>query len=1019
MSPRERPRPPRGEPTEGVVAHVFFLPTGRPMTPGDFLRALWPTEGIFCLATPFVIPGSSPPKTVYAHKTFDDISEAVSFVLRERGTNDMFFAIHTLQEHQVWNAEKTNLRTGQLGANEVRTHKNMKAARCFFFDLDVGSEVNKYSSQAAAVTDLIRFCKITNLPRPLVVTSGGGLHVYWIVTEALDSTAWKVEAQKLKQLARHHGLKADPSRTTDVSSVLRVAGTSNFKDRSNPREVKTLTPIVETGTGAFIALVGKALIEAGVEIQTPVKFEASNLLGSNTEREFDGPPVSLKGLLLACGQMRRLAMAKGMYSEPEWYNGVVGIGRFLEDGHRRVQQMSQGFPGYNVEATAAKIHQHENRRDTNGKALGPTSCAKLAEVSGAANDDICIGCPFAGKVHGPLGAARFKDPAPAPVVIDLLGLTSVTTPIPDPPKPFVRLKGGGIAVFAKDAGGEESYSTIYDYDLYPVRRLTNPTAALEQHVWHVTLPRGEAKDFTLDADMLYDTRKFVTAVSNQGIYPNKGHLPYLQEYMVAYISQLQKLVDADAQCNHLGWTDECTAFILPDKVLHVDGTAKAAQLSLGAQRATTHIHKRGDAQTQIELLDFYNHPAYLANQFVVLAGFAAPIFHTTGHHGVIINASGDAGASKSTTLYTAASLWGQPELYPINGTNNGATVRGRNERVTVLANLPVCVDEITHMPIKDAIDLAMSITQPGHRIRLQTDGVERASVGSYKSTIMITTANNSLHGALSTDNAAGTAGSMRVFEIRFVANGVHKKHEADDFMHALKQNYGHLGELFITYVMPRLERITARVRAVTKEIDIELNIQSSERFWSATVAAVIVAGEVAKEMGLVAYDIQAIRRWACDVQIPLMRGIVKEEYSDPLAILADYLETISSNMLVMERVQRGNITNVLRRPTGALLAHFDVDDRMLYVLKKGFKDHCARIGANCLKILDDLGAVRGEGRIIPMKNTKRTLGAGTDYAKGQSTVFAINMAHPEVSGAVDLKVVGGTSADAPVLKAVS
>jgi hypothetical protein len=149
----------------------------------------------------------------------------------------------------------------------------------------------------------------------------------------------------------------------------------------------------------------------------------------------------------------------------------------------------------------------------------------------------------------------------------------------------------------------------------------------------------------------------------------------------------------------------------------------------------------------------------------------------------------------------------------------------------------VCVDEITHMPPRDAVDLAMSITQPGHRIRLQTDGVERASIGSYKATIMLATANNSLHGVLSLDNAAGTAGSMRVFEILFIPGKVHQKWEADEFLFKLKMNFGHIGEQFIYHVLKHKEAVIARVREVMKEIDTAANIKSSERFWSATVAA--------------------------------------------------------------------------------------------------------------------------------------------------------------------------------------
>jgi hypothetical protein len=1001
------------------------------MTPGEFLRAVWPAEGVFCLASPFIIPGSSPPKKVYAHKTFDDISDAVSFVLNQRSTKDLFFAVHTLKEHSLWNPEKLNIKTGELGSTEIRVQRNSKEARAFFFDLDVGDRADKYPSQGDAINDLKRFCAATKLPKPMVVTSGVGLHVYWLLSEPLESADWRTHATKLKQLARHYGLKCDPMRTTDTASVLRVAGTFNFKDKAKPKDVKALTPPVEIGTGQFLQMLDRAITEAGVTVQAPPKLGGSDpddILGSNTVREFEGPPVSLKAVLLACNQMKRLALAKGNVTEPEWYHGIVGVGRFLEDGHRRVHQMSQGYPGYDEADTSAKIRQHELRKDAvTGRPLGPTSCSKLAEVS-TIGDEGCVGCPFAGRVHGPIGAAKYKDPAPPPQVMELLSGISepVRVDIPDPPAPFVRLKGGGIAVYAEDADGNKSYNTIYEHDLFPIRRLSNLGQGLEQQVWHADLPRGESKDFTLDADMLYDSRKFVTAIANQGVYPHRGNIPGLQEYMVAYIAQLQKLVDADAQHNHLGWTDDFTRFIFPDKIISQDDTAKPAQLSVGAQRASAHVRKAGDINKQVELLRFYAHPAYRAHQFLVLAGLAAPIFFATGHHGVIVNASGDAGASKSTALYTAASFWGQPELYPINGTNNGATVRGRNERVATLANLPVCVDEITHMPAKDAVDLAMSITQPGHRIRLDTTGIERANLESYKATIMISTGNNSLHGLLSTDNAAGTAGSMRVFEIRFRDCGIHTKAQADDYLHDLKQNYGHFGELFVQYVVKNLPAVQARVRELVREIDASCNIQSSERFWSGTIAAVLVAGEIAQKLGFISYDLAALRQWIVTEQVPEMRGIVKEEYSDPLGIVTDYLETISANILVMEKLHHAtqqNLINVKRRPVGSLLAHYDTDEQVLYVLKKGFKDYCIRIGANARKIIDDLHASREGGRIIVNTNSRRTLGAGTEFAKAQSWCFVLNTSHREVSGSIDLKVIAGgaggeETVEKPVLSAV-
>lgn len=966
------------------------------MTPADFLRAVWPDTGIYCL----YIPGLKNERQ-RVHRVYDSIDEAAAAVTAFGAKHDVYFTIHTLRERQVPHRDP-ELRA--QGRTQVRVNTNTVEAKCFFFDLDIGPDTKKYDTRGEALTALKSFLDQTNLPKPLVTSSGGGFHVYWLLTDPIPSDEWRDHATRLRQLAMHYGLKADPSRTTDTSSVLRVVGTYNWKDHSNPRPVVTQLPGSPTATGVFVKAINEAIIVAGVTPQdAPQLLKAELELGSNLDIPYDGPTPRVASVLKSCKQFARLALMnqrKDRYSENEWYKTIIGIGRFTEEGNRGIHKLSNGATDYNEATCNAKIKQSE------GAQKGPSSCNTVASASDL-GDSLCVDCKHKGQVFGPIQAALREQEKPPPLIVEKVGEQIVKTELPDPPKPWKRTPEG-ITVVTKNGEGDEVVQVVYEYDLYPVRRLSNTQQGVEQQVWHVELPRGEAKDFTLDADMLYDIRKFVVAIAHQGIYPHKGHIPHLQEYMVAYIAQLQKLADADAQCNHLGWADEQKHFILPDKIMYPDGSAKPAQLSLGAQRASAYVQTKGSLEEQVKLMSFYNHPAYLPNQFFILAGLAAPIFYATGHHGVIVNASGDAGASKSTSLYTAASFWGQPELYPINGTNNGATVRGRNERVTVLANLPVCVDEITHMPIKDAVDLAMSITQPGHRIRLQTDGVERASIGSYKATIMLATANNSLHSMLSLDNAAGTAGSMRVFEIMFAANNVHTKWEADQFLFRLKENYGWIGEQFIYHVLKHKDEVVARVREVMAEIDKEVRIQSAERYWSATIAVVIVAGEIAYKLGLLPFSVSMIRQWVLEHQIPYMRGVVVQEYSDPLAIVADYLEQINGNILSMRKGQNGNISNIHHVPrSGALLAHYDLDDKMLYVLKKPFKDYCAKSGANATKIINDLFTPRDGARVIPQTHTRRVLGAGTEYAKAQSWCFAINMDHTAVSGMVKLKVVAG------------
>jgi hypothetical protein len=109
-----------------------------------------------------------------------------------------------------------------------RTKHNASGAKSFWLDIDVGTG-KQYVTQQKALDALAVFCRTLNLPRPIVVSSGAGLHVYWPLIHTLDPDTWKRYAEGLKRLCAEHGLFADPVRTADISSVLRTVGTSNRK----------------------------------------------------------------------------------------------------------------------------------------------------------------------------------------------------------------------------------------------------------------------------------------------------------------------------------------------------------------------------------------------------------------------------------------------------------------------------------------------------------------------------------------------------------------------------------------------------------------------------------------------------------------------------------------------------------------------------------------------------------------------------------------------------------------------
>jgi hypothetical protein len=248
---------------------------------------------------------------------------------------------------------------------------------------------------------------------------------------------------------------------------------------------------------------------------------------------------------------------------------------------------------------------------------------------------------------------------------------------------------------------------------------------------------------------------------------------------------------------------------------------------------------------------------------------------------------------------------------------------------------------------------------------------------------------------------------MRVFEITFQKPLVHTKAEADAYWMRLRENYGHIGEQIVGYVVQNRAEVVARVQELVRYIDTAADIKSSERFWSAIVASVVAAAEISQKLGLLAFDPRTLLNWSINYQIPAQRGVVVQQYSGALGTLTDYLEYISGDLLVTSQMQeKPYLVQPLRHPRGHLLGHYDVTHQTLWLLKKGFRDWCLRTGAPFLKILEELhqpsATETGVGsRIISNTHTRKVLGVGTDYAKAQSWCFSINMAHPEIVGVVD------------------
>jgi hypothetical protein len=95
--------------------------------------------------------------------------------------------------------------------------------RSLFVDLDCGP-TKDYANQGEALADLQKFCKSVGMPKPLMVSSGYGIHAYWPLTDDVEIADWKPVAEALKRTSVARGLYIDTNVTADAARILRMPG---------------------------------------------------------------------------------------------------------------------------------------------------------------------------------------------------------------------------------------------------------------------------------------------------------------------------------------------------------------------------------------------------------------------------------------------------------------------------------------------------------------------------------------------------------------------------------------------------------------------------------------------------------------------------------------------------------------------------------------------------------------------------------------------------------------------------
>jgi hypothetical protein len=139
---------------------------------------------------------------------------------------------------------------GPRGSDDRGNAQDAAGIVGLWLDLDVNDPAHKKVNYPPTLEDALALLDATGLQPSLVLHSGHGVHAWWLFREPwqFETAEEREQAADLAQrwqetvrvLAGRHGWAVDS--THDLARVLRIPGTQNHKDPSNPLPVALLWP---------------------------------------------------------------------------------------------------------------------------------------------------------------------------------------------------------------------------------------------------------------------------------------------------------------------------------------------------------------------------------------------------------------------------------------------------------------------------------------------------------------------------------------------------------------------------------------------------------------------------------------------------------------------------------------------------------------------------------------------------------------------------------------------------------
>ena len=800
--------------------------------------------------------------------------------------------------------------------------------KCLFLDIDVGKEKNSYADAATAVSELRRVCGLIKIPYPTLNSSGNGLHAYWVFDKPVDIDTWVGLANDFKSLMEEHGLIIDPQVVTDAARILRVLGTNNYNNGIEKPvmcwrmgEIKSF----EFYRG-IIPKTNKSLLRLQRPKNAPIIDGATKNILENTSSKFSEIHAkSVKGE--GCNQIK-LAYENQAETSYDIWRAILSTVKVCVDKYEWVQKMSDKHPEFNLDTAINKME------DTGG----PQSCETFEKF----NPEGCKDCPVKSTVKRPLQLSSFVKAAEDKEIEvesnSAFSKNKATFTIPRIPHPYYRGENGGIyireSVTDKEGETKEEDTLIYHNDLYLYKRLFDMDLGFV-NLAKVHLPQDGVIEFEIPFSAFSSPQELKKVVSRNGVVASNNQMGKIMTYLVKWSNFLEATTKAQQTYKQMGFDKESKLFVLGERLFSAGGISKTPISS----RLLTHNHRfnhRGKLEKWKEATqELYARDGEELRQFCLGLGLAAPLYRYEPIAGSMVSMfSKDSGHNKSGTMWSIASMWGNPEHLLMAGKDTPASIMNM---LGVHQSIPLCVDELTNIPPDKLSVLTYAVSEGQEPNRLMgSENRQRTNDTRWKLPVFAST-NKSFDEKLQQYKPAVEGESARLLEIPFTKNGLS---ELDNkrLLTAHGQHYGVVAEKFVVWLLGHQDECQRMMRTYENKMREDVTFTTRERFWVTMGYMSLTGIHIGNELDIWDFNIESVYKWLMDFLIRKMNQ-PKMLSSNPSGVIGSFINRHAKQMLIINskadlRQDKDERPAPIREPSSAkdaLVIRYEPDTKFVYI----------------------------------------------------------------------------------------